>query len=448
MPYPNEHAARIRQPNLFDPNTFRRTSGGKATLPGSGTITLPKTISIIWGKLKGYTKPTDNPQVQALRFPKKNWTADAAKKWLTDNKVKYISFEPAASPSSDDPITDPNDPNYDPNPEQEAENKPILLFMPIYDSVAQEFVEKMNCIPEDQDIEIWVNSPGGRVFAGWSIIGPMQKRTGNINMSVFGHAMSMTIFLMLFATRVEALEVTQFMIHRADGYVENDEDQILLDNINKDLRKQMESRLNMDVFEQVCGCTMDDIFNSPTRKDIMLTAKQAKKLGLIDSIIKLSPEQIKAQASHFVAFADFSQRSEDEDTQRSEQTPIHNEPKTEKSMTLAELKAQHPELVSAIEKDAIAAERDRIGSFLAFIHVDKDNVIKAIKEGNQFTSAVMAEMTVKLTAHIGKTNLEADGKDQPKPGTTQVKDEKTPEAQAVSDFEKNVEAESKKIKIY
>lgn len=92
MPYPNEHSARLKEPNSFDPKTFRRVSGG--TIYGS--IKVPKTISIIWGKLKTANKPKDNPIPQALRFPVKNWTAEKAKKWLKDNKVKYIKFEAAS----------------------------------------------------------------------------------------------------------------------------------------------------------------------------------------------------------------------------------------------------------------------------------------------------------------------------------------------------------------
>lgn len=56
---------------------------------------MPKTIGIIWGKLKGKDKPSDNPIPQALRFPVKYWTAEKAKKWLKDNNIKYQRFEPA-----------------------------------------------------------------------------------------------------------------------------------------------------------------------------------------------------------------------------------------------------------------------------------------------------------------------------------------------------------------
>jgi len=91
-PYPNEHSARLRNPDDFDSKTFRRTEGGSLY----GKIKVPKTIAIIWGKLKGKAKPSDPPIPQALRFPTKNWTADEAKKWLKTNNIKYEKFEPAS----------------------------------------------------------------------------------------------------------------------------------------------------------------------------------------------------------------------------------------------------------------------------------------------------------------------------------------------------------------
>ncbi len=96
MPLPNEHAARLKSPGDFDPKTFRRTAGG--TIYGS--IKVPASIGIIWGKLKGSAKPSDMPIPQSLRFAKDKWTVGEAKKWLKDNKVKYQSFEPAKEEDS------------------------------------------------------------------------------------------------------------------------------------------------------------------------------------------------------------------------------------------------------------------------------------------------------------------------------------------------------------
>jgi len=91
-PYPAEHAARLRNPDDFDSKSFRRTSGG--TLYGS--IKVPATIGIVWGKLKGKAEASDSPLPQALRFPIENWTAAQARAWLKKNDVKFIGFEAAA----------------------------------------------------------------------------------------------------------------------------------------------------------------------------------------------------------------------------------------------------------------------------------------------------------------------------------------------------------------
>ena len=80
-PYPNEHAARIRDPEEFEENSFRRKA-----LEGE------KGIDIIIGKLKG----EKNTTTQAYRFKIENWTADEAKKWLKDHNIKYKVFEPAS----------------------------------------------------------------------------------------------------------------------------------------------------------------------------------------------------------------------------------------------------------------------------------------------------------------------------------------------------------------
>lgn len=90
-PYPNEHSARLQDPDRFDEKTYRRKKDGTIY----GKIKVPATISVIWGKLKEHNKPADNPIPQALRFPIENWTVAEAKKWLKDNNIKYTRFEPA-----------------------------------------------------------------------------------------------------------------------------------------------------------------------------------------------------------------------------------------------------------------------------------------------------------------------------------------------------------------
>jgi len=77
-PFPNEHWARIKNPDNFD--QFRR----KNDEFGSG-------IDVIYGKKKG-----GKMEVQAIRFDKDKFTVAEAKKWLKDNDYKAILFEPAS----------------------------------------------------------------------------------------------------------------------------------------------------------------------------------------------------------------------------------------------------------------------------------------------------------------------------------------------------------------
>lgn len=78
MPYPNEHAARIKNPELFQETSFRRKN-------------IDTGVDIVIGKLTG----EDSTITQSYRFDKKKFSADEAKKWLKDNEINYIKFEAA-----------------------------------------------------------------------------------------------------------------------------------------------------------------------------------------------------------------------------------------------------------------------------------------------------------------------------------------------------------------
>ena len=76
MPYKNEHAFRIKDPDQYE--SFAR----KNNEFGDG-------IHVIYG-IKN-----DKSEVQSIRFSAKKWTFTAAKKWLKDHDWKYIKAEEA-----------------------------------------------------------------------------------------------------------------------------------------------------------------------------------------------------------------------------------------------------------------------------------------------------------------------------------------------------------------
>jgi hypothetical protein len=83
MPYPNEHACRIKPPGDFQQGSFRRIKRGSKTGARDG-----KQLSIIIGRPKGKTTTT----TQAYRYPADAWTAEQARSHC---KEEGGSFEAA-----------------------------------------------------------------------------------------------------------------------------------------------------------------------------------------------------------------------------------------------------------------------------------------------------------------------------------------------------------------
>jgi hypothetical protein len=79
MPYPNEHAARLRRPGDFV--RIRQ-------------LWARKGIRALGGPLK--SDPGGGAKIQALRFNKDKWSVTEAKKWLREHDYKPILFEPAS----------------------------------------------------------------------------------------------------------------------------------------------------------------------------------------------------------------------------------------------------------------------------------------------------------------------------------------------------------------
>lgn len=167
----------------------------------------------------------------------------------------------------------------------------ILLYFQIWDFIAMEFVEKLNEY-EGTEATIRINSPGGNVFAGWSMIAAIKEFTGKLTIKVDGVAASMAAYIVLFAENVECVDVSRFMLHPARGYVKDDADQLLLDSVNKELMAKMKKKFNAETFESVTGHTIEDMFKD--NLDIWLNAKQAKKLGMVKKINRLDPADQQA----------------------------------------------------------------------------------------------------------------------------------------------------------
>lgn len=242
-----------------------------------------------------------------------------------------------------------------------------------------------------------VCSPGGHVRPSWGIFAKT-KEHGNVHMKVDGAADSIMAFSPLYAKSSECLTVSKFVFHRADMFVENEEDQKFLDSINDDLKAQMKSRINPDKWKAITGITIDELFDPNTRKDYTITGPQAVEIGLCDVCKTLTPaiqQEVEALNKKFYQVA-----------ATTEQT------KTTSKMTLAELKEKHPELFTEVKadvkKEVVASEKDRVAAWMVFYKADPEGVAKGIESGEAISSAKMAELTLKMVSSAHLKNIEGE----------------------------------------
>lgn len=306
--------------------------------------------------------------------------------------------------------------------------KEIYLYSPVYDFVAQDLISAMN--ENTEELTMRVNSPGGSVFANYGICAKMQEH-GNVNIKVDGAAMSSAANLLPYAKSVECLDVSTFLLHRADMYVESESDKAFLARINKDLRAKLLARVDAVVFKEVTGFSIDEMFDSEKRIDIMLDAKQAKKIGLVQKINKLTPSEVEAFNSKML----FNIAAYNDNKNQQKQ----------KTMTIDALKSEHPALFAQVVALGVEKEKDRVEACLAFIDVDAKGAIEAINSGKDLSQKQMAEFAVKAMSKKSLTDLAAESNKGI--ATTEVTEtEKDAKAKAIEAFEKGVDSHLKAVK--
>jgi SNF2 family DNA or RNA helicase len=69
------------------------------------------------------------------------------------------------------------------------------------------------------------------------------------------------------------------------------------------LREALEAKVNTTLFQGITGKTMDDVFNTATRIDVILTAQQAKEIGLINKVVNITPTMQAEIKGHYAMAA-------------------------------------------------------------------------------------------------------------------------------------------------
>ena len=317
--------------------------------------------------------------------------------------------------------------------------KEILLYSAIYDFTAETFIEKLDAA-KDSDITLRINTPGGDVQAGFGMIAKFAEHKGVKTIKVDGKANSMGAFFLAYADKVEVLDVSEIVLHRAayPSWVEARED--FKDSpafdavvkINNDLRKGLEAKIDVDAIEKATKTSMDEMFSMESRIDVSLTPVQAKKIGLVSKINKLTSEMsAEIRGNSFAIAAEFGvDVKELQEIKADKVLPvIEDKPNNNNNMTIEDLKANHSGVYNQIfalgSAAGIAAEIDRVAAWLTFVDVDADAVSKGIKEGNNLSQAATAELSRKQFSNEVLATTEADSAPVVEPEKVVVTEGKT-----------------------
>ena len=137
-----------------------------------------------------------------------------------------------------------------------------------------------------KDIQLYINSPGGSVSAGFAIYDTMQYVKCDVSTICIGLAASFGAFLLAGGTKGKrlALPNAEIMIHQPAIHGNGIQGQATDIKITSDHIQKNKKRLNTILAENT-GKSIEEVAIA-TERDNYMTAKEAMDFGLIDKILK------------------------------------------------------------------------------------------------------------------------------------------------------------------
>ena len=161
----------------------------------------------------------------------------------------------------------------------------ILLEGEVHDQMANLIVAQLLYLESEdpeKDISIYINSPGGSVYAGLAIYDTMQYISSDVATICTGMAASMAAVLMSAGEKGKrtALPHSRIMIHQPLGGAQGQASdiEITYKEISK-LKKEL-----YDILSHHSGQPYDRIEKDSDR-DYWMTAQEAKEYGMIDEVL-------------------------------------------------------------------------------------------------------------------------------------------------------------------
>ncbi len=161
----------------------------------------------------------------------------------------------------------------------------IFLGGPINDAVANAIIAQMLFLESQdpkEDIKLYINSPGGSVYAGMAIYDTMQHIKPDVSTIAVGIAASMGAFLLSAGKKGKrfALPNSEILLHQPMGGAEGQATEIEI--AAKQIIKT-KAKLNQ-ILSKATGQTLAKI-EKDTDRDFWMDAAEAKTYGVVDEVI-------------------------------------------------------------------------------------------------------------------------------------------------------------------
>ena len=169
----------------------------------------------------------------------------------------------------------------------------IFIGTPIEDTISNLVIAQMLFLQNEnknQDINIYINSPGGSITAGLAIYDTMQFVQCDVATFCVGQAFSMAAVLIASGTKGKryGLPHTRIMLHQPWGGTRGTATDI---SIQAEEIMYMKKCLN-EILVKHSGQPMDKIEKDFDR-DFYMSAQEAKEYGIVDEVIESLRDQKK-----------------------------------------------------------------------------------------------------------------------------------------------------------
>lgn len=170
-----------------------------------------------------------------------------------------------------------------------------IIFMgePVNDYVANIVTAQLlflESTDRTRDVQMYINSPGGSVYAGLGIYDTMQIVNPDIATICTGIAASMAAVLMCAGTKGKrtALRHSRIMMHQPSSYIGGQ-----ATDIGISVKEIQRVKQNLyQIISEHTGQPIEKVAQDSDR-DFWMLADEAKEYGIVDEVLKANPKKVK-----------------------------------------------------------------------------------------------------------------------------------------------------------